>query len=57
MRKLRDKLREKEWAFGRLIPQPPCPKQKREEKKKGNIMGVMGIELGFPKSAKWNHQV
>ena len=50
MIKLRDKLREKEWACGGLIPQPPCLKREREDEKKGNIMGVMGIELGYLKS-------
>ena len=34
MIKLRDKLKEKEWACGGFIPQSPWLKQKREEKKK-----------------------
>ena len=54
MRKLGDKLREKKWACGGLIPQPSCLKQEREEEKKENIMGVMGINLGSPKSEKWS---
>ena len=57
MKKLKDKLREKEWACGGLIQQPPCLKRKREEEKNGNIMGVMGIELGSPKSEKFNYKV
>ena len=57
VRKLRDKLREKEWACGGLIPQTPCLKRKREEEKKGNIMGVMGIDLGSPKSEKCKYKI
>ena len=31
--------------------------EKGEEKKKENIMGLMGIELGSPKSKKSDYQV
>ena len=30
---------------------------KGEEKKRGNIMGLMGTELGSPKSEKCDYQV
>ena len=31
--------------------------EKGEEKQKGNIMGLMGIELGSPKSEKCDYQI
>ena len=57
MTQLRDKLREKEWSCGELISQPPYFKQEIEEENKGNILGVVGIKLGSPKSEKYNYQV
>ena len=53
MRNVGDKLREIEWSCGGgWIPQPPCLKWKREEEKKGNILGVIMIKLGSHKSEK-----
>ena len=57
MRKLRDKLREKRMSLWGIDPTTSFLEREREEEKKGNIMGVMGIELGSPKSKKCNHQV
>ena len=56
-KKLREKLREREWVCGGLIPQSICLKLEREEGKERKYYGGDGIDLGSPKSEKSNHQV
>ena len=57
MRKLRDKLKKSNELVGDLTHNLLDLNDKEEEKQKGNIMGLMGIELWSPKSEKCNYQV
>ena len=55
--KVKYKLKEKNELVGDWTHNLLYLNEKWEEKKKWNIMGLMGIELGSPKSEKWNYQV
>ena len=48
IRKLRDKLREKEWACGIFIPQPPFLKRKKRRGKERKYYGSDGDRTRVP---------